>query len=87
LVDNYQKTTGDKNTKFIQIKEKFGGLRLYHDGGDERLCKAIMLLEHLSYTTCEECSAPGRVRTNNYWIRTLCEECHFERQRKINEEV
>lgn len=56
-----------------QVKEKFGGLRFYADGGDEFAHAAIELAEALSFRTCETCGSPGRPQRGG-WIRTLCPE-------------
>ena len=55
-----------------QVKEKFGGLRFYINGGDDFVEGAIALAESLSLRTCEECGAPGSRRSGG-WIRTLCD--------------
>lgn len=57
----------------LQVKEKFGGLSFYYYGGDEFVTGAVTLAGKMSYTICEECGSPGRVRSGG-WIRTLCEE-------------
>lgn len=54
-----------------QIKEKFGSLRFYVQGGDEYTNGAISLAENLSAGLCEECGAPGK-KTSGGWIKTLC---------------
>src|ERR1035437_9445771 len=38
-----------------QVKEKFGGLRFYADGGDKCTGTLIDDAEDLSYSICEEC--------------------------------
>ena len=55
-----------------QIKEKFGTLRFYYQGGDEFVSGAVWLAESLSGNMCEECGAPGK-RTQGGWVRTLCD--------------
>lgn len=54
-----------------QVKEKFGGLRFYHDGSPstQTIARAV---EHLSYGICDACGAPGRLRVGG-WTRTLCD--------------
>ena len=57
-----------------QVKEKFGGLRFYTDGGDEYIRALIDDAESLSYRICEEC---GRMdndvgRNRKGWIQTTC---------------
>lgn len=57
----------------IQVKEKFGGLRFYYNGGDDYIKGVVDMAEEMSYVTCEECGAPGKP-TKGGWIRTLCKE-------------
>ena len=54
-----------------QIKEKFGGLRIYVDHGSEHVWDVINELENRSLKTCETCGRPGKVRPTG-WIMTLC---------------
>ena len=63
-----------KSVKIVQIKEKFGGLRFYFDGGDEYVCGAVALAEDMSYKTCEECGDPGTVAEKGRY-RVRCQEC------------
>lgn len=56
-----------------QVKEKFGGLRFYYDGGDDIIYGMVKMAEEMSYNICEECGNKGRLRTNG-WIRTRCDE-------------
>lgn len=59
-----------------QIKEKFGGLRFYVYGINDELFDFICEMEEKSYTVCEKCGEPGKVRDTS-WIKTLCDE-HYE---------
>lgn len=65
-----------------QIKEKFGGLRFYYDGGDDKICGMVSMAERWAGSTCQECGQPGELRTGG-WIRTLCDHHEAEYQRKI----
>jgi hypothetical protein len=70
----------DKNNisqvEAFQVKEKFGGLRFYVEGGDEYTDKLIHKACILSYTICEKCgSTENVVQTNTGWIYTLCQKC------------
>lgn len=56
-----------------QVKEKFGGLRFYYDGGDEAIREYVSMAEAMSYITCEECGAPGS-RSDGGWIKVVCYE-------------
>lgn len=59
----------------LQIKEKFGGLRFYINGGDDYINNIISFTENLSYYTCEKCGTQKNVGRTNGWIYTLCEDC------------
>jgi len=61
-----------------QVKEKFGGLRFYVQGGDDYTNGIIAMAEQMSMMLCEECGAPGE-RGGNGWISTLCETHRNER--------
>jgi hypothetical protein len=69
-----------RNAKFIckvvQIKEKFGGLRFYIDGGDDHIYKIIEKAENTSLVVCEYCGSITNVGTTSGWIRTICEKCY-----------
>lgn len=62
------------NYKVVQVKEKFGGLRFYADGVDEKGYELIGAAERLASVTCEVCGKPGRLRDDRSWVRTLCDE-------------
>lgn len=54
-----------------QIKEKFGGLRFYYDGGDDRVQGMVAMAEAWADKSCEECGAPG-TSGGRGWLKTLC---------------
>lgn len=56
----------------VQVKEKFGALRFYYDGGDEYIAGLAAMAESMSEVTCEECGSRGKIRTGG-WVRTLCD--------------
>ena len=75
-ITNHLKHNAEKDTaQFVasQIKEKFGGLRFYGNGGDDTITSFIWFAESLSYRICEECGAmqDTKVYTDG-WHRTLC---------------
>ncbi len=57
----------------MQIKEKFGGLRFYYDGGDDEISGMVRMAESWADQTCETCGNKGERRSGG-WIRTLCDE-------------
>jgi hypothetical protein len=67
-----------------QIKEKFGGLRFYYQGGDEQVHGMVRMAEAWAENCCEECCAPG-IRRNGGWIRTLCDQHEAEHQKRSAE--
>lgn len=69
-----------------QIKEKFGTLRFYYQGGDEFVSGAVWLAESLSAGICEDCGAPGK-RVSDGWVRTLCDFHIAEREALRTEEM
>lgn len=59
--------------KVSQLKEKFGGLRVYNTVGPGWISEILDAAEHLSEHVCDLCGAPGRKSTDR-WITTRCEE-------------
>lgn len=64
-----------------QVKEKFGGLRFYVQGGDDYTSGIIAMAEQMSSSTCEQCGAPGESGGRG-WISTLCPTHRLEREQK-----
>jgi hypothetical protein len=67
--------------KAQQVKEKFGGLRFYVQGGDDYTRGIVAMAEQMSGLTCEECGAPGTTGGSG-WINTLCETHRNEREER-----
>lgn len=67
--------TGRADWNTLQIKEKFGGLRLYFSGDPGELGREIIdAAEHVSAHICETCGRPGRMRRRGGWWTTSCDE-------------
>lgn len=63
---------------FVQIKEKFGTLRLYYtvDGRiPDEVDDVVNQMENLSASFCELCGMHGQLRSGG-WLLTLCDKCH-----------
>ena len=60
---------------FIQVKEKFGGLRVYCTHETERIDGMIFVAETIADKTCEECGSRKNVSKTKGWITTLCADC------------
>lgn len=65
-----------------QIKEKFGGLRFYYEGGDEYVRGLVDMAESWASHTCETCGNLGKQRSGG-WIRTLCDVHEAEYQERL----
>ena len=62
----------------FQVKEKYGTLRFYVDGGNDFTEGMIRMAEELSACTCEVCGKPGKLHGGG-WVKTLCDEHALER--------
>lgn len=67
-----------------QVKEKFGGLRFYYDGGDDNVHGMVRLAEAWADSSCETCGDKGKHRSGG-WIRTLCDVHELDRQEKMKD--
>jgi hypothetical protein len=75
------KIVKDKNYddfRIVQVKEKFGTLRIYTQPYIEEVENIIREMENECLTICENCGAPGKLRTNG-WFSVLCDDCFYER--------
>ena len=71
---------GLPDLRVSQIKQKFGNLRVYVRGGDERAETQIARAQDASRNTCEWCGAPGDKDCQGA-ILTLCLACQAKRMR------
>jgi len=67
-----------------QVKEKFGTLRFYYDGGDDIIDGMVRMAESMSEITCEQCGNLGKPREGG-WIKVLCDIHHNEREAVRND--
>lgn len=74
IENNYSKLSCP--IKIVQIKEKFGGLRFYYDGGDDMIRGMVLFAEDLSYKICETCGSTKEVFHTSGWIKTICKKCY-----------
>lgn len=65
--------------QFNQIKEKFGGLRVYTIGNSLQAQGVVDMTEAMSFKICEKCGDSGRAR-NSGWIATMCDQCYNKTQ-------
>ena len=74
-IDWNQQANPVKQIVATTIKEKFGRLSFYYDGGDAVITGMVRFAEHLSYHICEECGDTHKVGKTSGWITILCEWC------------
>ena len=74
--------------EWTQIKEKFGGLRMYFrflgypkQAEVDEVYKVIDRAEEQSFKICEQCGEVGKRQTDHYWVRTECDAC---RERRVH---
>jgi predicted nucleic acid-binding Zn ribbon protein len=69
---------GDDKIIVTQIKEKFGGLRIYVNFCTLGIGDIIDEVEDESYKVCEKCGSTVGVTTNqDGWMKTRCEDCRI----------
>lgn len=61
-----------QQVEITQVKEKFGGLRVYTLYSNEDIDYLITQAEQRAKHTCEVCGNPGTLDTKRSWIKTLC---------------
>lgn len=74
------KTNVPKEFMFIQVKEKFGGLRVYTMCSTEKIDGIIDKAEEMSFNICELCGrvVTAKQRLISMWVRTMCIFCWYK---------
>lgn len=66
----------------VQVKEKFGGLRIYLSFETDETDAIIRAAEEEAKVTCEECGSRETARLRGGgWLRTLCDRCEENRKK------
>lgn len=64
--------------QIAQVKEKFGEMRIYHNGVPQEISNEIESIidkyTEISYHTCSRCGAKA-TRYSKGWVIPFCEEC------------
>ena len=60
--------------RIVNLKEKYGTLRLVYNYGSQELYDIMSKYESLSWNTCIQCGKPATY-TSKGWIAPYCEEC------------
>ena len=61
--------------QFTQVKEKFGGLRIYFSPYCDKAQDIIDKAEKSSFKICEMCGSIEKVKQTKGYIMSLCKEC------------
>lgn len=78
LLEDLAKDLADvQGLQVLQVKQKFGGLRVYVDSEDPRVFEAVARVEERALRTCEACSGGDDVKTSfdKGRVQTLCKLC------------
>lgn len=65
--------------RIVQLKEKFGGIRLYSNFASNELYNIIDKYEEISYKTCGVCGKPA-TKISKGWVYPYCDDCIGDRQ-------
>jgi hypothetical protein len=71
LAAEFEQTTG-RHLEVLQVKEKFGGLRIHMNLTTDAIRQRLLAAQLESFLTCEVCGHPGQRRECG-WIKTLCD--------------
>jgi len=72
LVEEFEQESGCQ-FEILQVKEKFGGLRIYVSGAHDAIRQRLEAAKMESTRSCEICGQPGALRESR-WIKILCDE-------------
>jgi len=71
--EKYNRGEGCVQVVAVQVKDKFGGLRFYYDGGDDMINGMVRMAESWASHTCETCGDKGKHRVTGGWHYVACD--------------
>ena len=78
-IDAFNASHPESPVEVSRIKQKFGGLRIYHHNAPQDIRQLINEVVAASWRTCEKCGSTIGVTTNREGYRfTLCADCRKE---------
>ena len=78
-------SSNDIEVEINQIKEKFGGLRVYYHGGNDIVAGIVKMAEKHSFSTCENCGNPAKCKSYGHLTKTICNNCRkFMQAKNLN---
>lgn len=82
IVDEVLGEMEGTDTILKQIKQKFGGLRIYYEQGTPAVDEAVLRAERKAATTCEYCGEQAKREAICGWLTTICQPC---RDREVSQ--
>ena len=76
------KKEGLDDFRIVQVKEKFGGLRVYTNYGTDEIYDIINEMEEEACRTCELCGSPEGKLREEMWLAVRCDKCYEEWRKK-----
>lgn len=77
--NEWNKTHLCQSIEILQIEEKYGSLRFYHNGGDDIFKGMVMFAEKISSNICKYCGNKGFI-VGSIIPRTECPQCKINRE-------
>ena len=68
----------------VQVKEKYGSLRVYVSGTFPEVFDMIDAAESASQCICENCGNAGTMRNDHGWYLVSCDKCFTNRENYEN---
>jgi hypothetical protein len=87
--NNWKKSDEEKIPQVVatQVKEKFGTLSFYYNGGDSYTDGMVRMAENMSANICEFCGSTEDVGKTQGWISTICKPCYDNSSERISNRV
>lgn len=82
-IQRYIDLNNVQQVEVTQIKEKYGKLRFYFNGGDTLIEGMVEFAEEVSGTICEHCGKEGTHREIRSWWTTICDKCVGEEDERL----
>jgi hypothetical protein len=74
LIQNYVDNNGIEQVVAVQVKQKFGELRFYYNGGDDIVAGMVRMAECMSHVICEDCGNAAKTQdVNGGFYRSVCD--------------
>jgi hypothetical protein len=75
LVDEVYDLVESYGGEIVQLKEKFGQLRVYTTPIPEEAHTKLYGIENKSATICECCGQPSTLQSRGGWLKSICNTC------------